>query len=364
MEAATFAANAPIELRYVAAGGARAHPRARRDPVARAAAFADACRINALSSIMEAGSGHIGTSFCVLDILAWLHLEVLRGRRRLLLLQGPRRARRLRRARRHGQARLRPPAPAAAARRAARPPGRRTPCRRCTPTPARSAWGSRRPRASRARRGSHGRRRRVFVDHRRRRAAGGPVLGVARPGGQRGLRRDHGDRRPQQDPVRHLGRRRSADLGDLEAKVRAFGWAVARCDGNDVARGRRDARRAAASATERPKLLVADTVKGARRAAPSSRTTSSAAGTALYAYHSGAPAPDAYEAALAELAGRLERAARPRRSSWRPAQAPRRAAPADAAAARRRLRRGAGRGRRRASRGSSRSTPTSTSTAG
>ena len=26
-----------------------------------------------------------------------------------------------------------------------------------------------------------------------------------------------------------------SDLGDLEAKVRAFGWAVARCDGNDVA---------------------------------------------------------------------------------------------------------------------------------
>ena len=25
-----------------------------------------------------------------------------------------------------------------------------------------------------------------------------------------------------------------SDLGDLEAKVRAFGWAVARCDGNDL----------------------------------------------------------------------------------------------------------------------------------
>ena len=27
---------------------------------------------------MEAGSGHIGTSFSVMDVLAWLHLEVLR----------------------------------------------------------------------------------------------------------------------------------------------------------------------------------------------------------------------------------------------------------------------------------------------
>src|SRR4029077_3455584 len=49
------------------------------DRVERALAFADACRINALSMIMEAGSGHIGTSFSSLDLLAWLHLEVLAG---------------------------------------------------------------------------------------------------------------------------------------------------------------------------------------------------------------------------------------------------------------------------------------------
>jgi transketolase len=47
------------------------------DPVARAAAFADACRLNALYMIAQAGSGHIGTSFSCIDILAWLHMEVL-----------------------------------------------------------------------------------------------------------------------------------------------------------------------------------------------------------------------------------------------------------------------------------------------
>jgi transketolase len=47
------------------------------DPVARAAAFADACRLNALYMIARAGSGHVGTSFSCIDILAWLHLEVL-----------------------------------------------------------------------------------------------------------------------------------------------------------------------------------------------------------------------------------------------------------------------------------------------
>jgi len=60
MEAATFAANAPIELRYVPLRELDAIRRM-EDPVQRAAAFADASRINALSSIMEAGSGHIGT---------------------------------------------------------------------------------------------------------------------------------------------------------------------------------------------------------------------------------------------------------------------------------------------------------------
>src|SRR3954452_12478296 len=70
MEAATFAANAPLRLRYVP-------PRALA--ALDVAQFADACRINALSAITEAGSGHIGTSFSVMEILSLLHLEVLAG---------------------------------------------------------------------------------------------------------------------------------------------------------------------------------------------------------------------------------------------------------------------------------------------
>src|SRR3954451_20607881 len=71
MEAASFAAHAPVRLRYVPPS---ALARLRGD----VGAFADACRINALSSIMEAGSGHVGTSFSVMEILSLLHLEVLR----------------------------------------------------------------------------------------------------------------------------------------------------------------------------------------------------------------------------------------------------------------------------------------------
>ena len=44
------------------------------------ATFADACRLNTLSMIMEAGSGHIGSSFSSLDIVAWLHMVEMRGR--------------------------------------------------------------------------------------------------------------------------------------------------------------------------------------------------------------------------------------------------------------------------------------------
>src|SRR5262249_28013871 len=41
------------------------------------AAFADACRLNALYMIERAGSGHPGTTFSSLDVVTWLHLEVL-----------------------------------------------------------------------------------------------------------------------------------------------------------------------------------------------------------------------------------------------------------------------------------------------
>src|SRR5690606_5505468 len=42
---------------------------------ARAALFADMCRLNALYMIARAGSGHIGSSFSSLDLLSWLLLE-------------------------------------------------------------------------------------------------------------------------------------------------------------------------------------------------------------------------------------------------------------------------------------------------
>jgi len=47
------------------------------DPIARAEVLADLCRINTLFMIMQAGSGHIGSSFSSTDIITWLWTEVL-----------------------------------------------------------------------------------------------------------------------------------------------------------------------------------------------------------------------------------------------------------------------------------------------
>ena len=47
------------------------------DPIARAELLSDLCRINTLFMIMQAGSGHIGSSFSSTDIITWLWTEHL-----------------------------------------------------------------------------------------------------------------------------------------------------------------------------------------------------------------------------------------------------------------------------------------------
>ena len=171
----------------------RVHARARRDGRPRGAsaqAFAALARINTLYMIAGAWSGHIGTSFSSLEIMSWLFLNELRdldkGPRRvrhLLLVEGARRAGALHRADR--------PRPAAAEdklhqlRRLHGLPGHphvETPTSR--PTPARSAWASRRPRAWRWPTGWPATAAAHLRADRRRRAAGRAVLGVARVGRQ------------------------------------------------------------------------------------------------------------------------------------------------------------------------------------
>ncbi len=47
--------------------------------VQRTELFAALCRINVLYMIARCGSGHIGSSFSSIDIMAWLHLNEMRA---------------------------------------------------------------------------------------------------------------------------------------------------------------------------------------------------------------------------------------------------------------------------------------------
>ena len=52
------------------------------DPDARLALLADACRLNALVAVKRAGSGHLGSTFSALDVVAQLLFEELDVARR------------------------------------------------------------------------------------------------------------------------------------------------------------------------------------------------------------------------------------------------------------------------------------------
>jgi transketolase len=93
-------------------------------------------------------------------------------------------------------------------------------------------------------------------------------------------------------------------LGDLEAKLRAFGWHVVRVDGHDVA-ALENTFRALDTVTDKPKVIVADTVKG--KGVSFMEGPAALQADELYLFHSGAPSEARYTAAIAELRPRAER---------------------------------------------------------
>jgi transketolase len=96
---------------------------------------------------------------------------------------------------------------------------------------------------------------------------------------------------------------RVSDLGDLERKFSAYGWAVARCDGHDLRAVERCLGDLAASS--KPGVLIADTIKGKGVSFMEAAQLPQEGREALYRYHSGAPSPDDYERALTELVSRI-----------------------------------------------------------
>jgi transketolase len=273
------------------------------DPHERAAAFADACRVNTLTMIEHAGSGHIGTSFSCMDVVSWLQLEVLGDGDRYFSSKG------------HdapglyavliGLGRI-PFEKLFGLRRLGGLPGH--PDVLSTPQ-AVTNTGSLGMGVSKARGfvladRLAGRSGSVFVLTGDGELQEGQFWESLQPTANRGLGEitvivDHN--KLQSD----TWVAKVSDLGDLERKVEAFGWAVRRVDGHDVPAFAATLAELRAAEPDRPKLIVADTLKGCgvRRMEPHDVPQEE---TSLYGFHSGAPGPDDYAAGLGELVERLD----------------------------------------------------------
>ncbi|MCZ7660886.1 MAG: thiamine pyrophosphate-dependent enzyme [Xanthobacteraceae bacterium] len=97
---------------------------------------------------------------------------------------------------------------------------------------------------------------------------------------------------------------RTSSLGDLEGKFRAFGWHVARVDGHDLAALEAlfaDLRRV----TDRPKVVIADTVKG--KGVSFMEGTAIDSDVEMFRFHSGAPKAEEYLRAVEEIEARISR---------------------------------------------------------
>jgi transketolase len=92
-------------------------------------------------------------------------------------------------------------------------------------------------------------------------------------------------------------------LGDLEAKLRAFGWDVETADGHDHA-ALRGAFARFREGDDTPKALVANTVKG-KGVSFMEHPHALAEGGGTYRWHAGAPDDEAFAQALAEIEARL-----------------------------------------------------------
>ena len=99
---------------------------------------------------------------------------------------------------------------------------------------------------------------------------------------------------------------RTSALGDLEAKFRAFGWHVERIDGHDTAAIEATFRKLDAI-SDRPKVIIADTVKG--KGVSFMEGTSIDSDVEMFQFHSGAPQAADYTRGAQEILDRINRRA-------------------------------------------------------
>ncbi len=93
-------------------------------------------------------------------------------------------------------------------------------------------------------------------------------------------------------------------LGDLEGKLRAFGWHVETCDGHDHA-ALREVFAGFGKGVDAPKAIVANTIKG-KGVSFMEHPFALEEGGGTYRWHAGAPDDDAFARAFAEIVERID----------------------------------------------------------
>src|SRR6185295_4465854 len=292
-------------LSYVPLASIAAVRGATDDPITRAGLLADVCRLNTLYMIMQAGSGHIGSSFSSTDLITWLWTEELvdpnsgapaadtyfssKGHDApalysLLIALGKLDFDLLHRLRRLGGLPGHPDVetPFIATNTGSLGMG------------ISKAYGMARARRF-TRRGG-----RIVVMTGDGELQEGQIWESLQPAANERLSEiiaivDH-NKLQSDSAVAAV-----SDLGPLEDKFRAFGWEVRRADGHDV-RAIRDVFAHFATVADRPKVLIADTIKGKGV----SFMEGLACGDQTYHFHAGAPSLKDYLSAVGELAARID----------------------------------------------------------
>ena len=279
--------------------------RARRcgDPHTAARLFAACCRINVLYMIARAGSGHIGSSFSCMDILSWLYLNELDGTGNVffsskghdapamyahMIAMGQLDFDLLHRLRRLGGLPGHPDV--------------RTP--HVVTNTGSLGMGISKAKGMAAANRLKGKTRRIFVLTGDGELQEGQIWESLTSAVRLGLGEitvivDHNKVQSDSFVTETSG------MDGLEEKFQAFGWDVIRIDGHG-SHAIEEALAWSASRPATPTCVIADTVKGRgvsfmEHTCPESMDRTEAG--YFYAFHSGAPTVEAYEAALTELVG-------------------------------------------------------------
>ena len=93
-------------------------------------------------------------------------------------------------------------------------------------------------------------------------------------------------------------------LGDLEGKIRSFGWHVVRVDGHDFSELDKTFRELK-TITDKPKFIIADTIKG-KGVSFMEHPAALKNSHGLYPWHAGAPDDESFVTAFNEITGRID----------------------------------------------------------